>query len=148
MWVKPTARAPDPLVISIDVWYGFGKRPRRGGFMGQWGDRRQEANQLPATVWWNPALFPGSVMPKKHTGSFCLQSQHHRGSPQGRPQPHTADLVSMHQILVFKLKSSDTCGHRRTRTIDVVSLPLCFYLVAGVFGMLSPFASFCCNLPD
>lgn len=117
-----------------------GKWPPRGGG----GDRRLPANQLPASVWWNPALFRDQWC-QTNTRDHCVRhrsitaSQHHSIHP---PAPNTPDFF------VFKMKNGETCWQKGTRTFDVLSLPLCFKRVAGVFQMLSPFASFSQNWPD
>lgn len=75
--------------------------------------------------------------------SAIAASQHRSITAQHPPAPpHTPDFF------VFKMKNGETCWQKGTRTFDVLSLPLCFKRVAGVFQMLSPFASFSQNWPD
>lgn len=90
VWVKPTATcpAPDLMVRSIDVLYEF----REGGFMKQLGDKRQPANQLLASVWWNSALFRDPWCQRNTQDQFACNHSIAASNPQGRFCFNTPDF--------------------------------------------------------
>lgn len=113
---------------------------------GGWGDRRQPANSLAATVWWNPALFRDQWRQRNTQDSFCLQSQHHSVDPRRRPEKRTADFCfKTPDFLCLSWKTATRVDRKaRERLMFCLFLCICWQ----VFEMLSPFASFYCNSPD
>lgn len=98
------ARSHWSFPLMCGVWFR-GKWPRRAGGGGE--TERLPANRPPASVWWNPALFPGIIVSRHRS---IAASQHRHTGPAGATQSRFWFPPPIHQIfVVFKMKNGETC---------------------------------------